>query len=101
MPAATYAGSNRRSAARGSTGVPAMNLGFVGLGAMGAGIVPRLMAAGHEVTGFNRDHEKAKPLIEGGMHFAASPREVAAVSEVVFSIVTDAAAVKAVALGEE
>jgi 3-hydroxyisobutyrate dehydrogenase-like beta-hydroxyacid dehydrogenase len=78
-----------------------MNLGFVGLGAMGAGIVPRLMAAGHKVTGFNRDHEKAKPLIEGGMHFAASPRAVAAVSEVVFSIVTDAAAVRAVALGED
>jgi 3-hydroxyisobutyrate dehydrogenase-like beta-hydroxyacid dehydrogenase len=78
-----------------------MNLGFVGLGAMGAGIVPRLMAAGYKVTGFNRDHEKAKPLIEGGMHFAASPRAVAAVSEVVFSIVTDAAAVSAVALGED
>jgi 3-hydroxyisobutyrate dehydrogenase-like beta-hydroxyacid dehydrogenase len=78
-----------------------MNLGFVGLGAMGAGIVPRLMAAGYTVTGFNRDHEKAKPLIEAGMHFAASPRAVAAVSEVVFSIVTDAAAVRAVALGED
>ena len=31
-----------------------MNLGFVGLGAMGALIVPRLMAAGHTVTGWNR-----------------------------------------------
>ena len=29
-----------------------MNIGFVGLGAMGAGIVPRLMAAGHTVTGW-------------------------------------------------
>jgi 3-hydroxyisobutyrate dehydrogenase-like beta-hydroxyacid dehydrogenase len=78
-----------------------MNLGFVGLGAMGAGIVPRLMAAGHKVTGFNRHHEKARPLIEAGMQFAASPRAAAAASEVVFSIVTDAAAVKAVALGAD
>ena len=29
-------------------------VGFVGLGAMGNGIVPRLMAGGHEVTGWNR-----------------------------------------------
>ena len=78
-----------------------MNLGFVGLGAMGAGIVPRLMAAGHTVTGFNRSHEKAKPLIEAGMRFAATPRAAAAASEVVFSIVTDAAAVRTVALGED
>jgi len=40
-----------------------MNIGFVGLGAMGAGIVPRLMAAGHTVTGWNRSKEKAEPLI--------------------------------------
>ena len=40
-----------------------MNIGFVGLGAMGAGIVPRLMAAGHAVTGWNRSKQKAEPLI--------------------------------------
>ncbi len=78
-----------------------MNLGFVGLGAMGQLIVPRLMAAGHSVTGWNRSQDKAEPLIKGGMRFAATPREVAAQSEIVFSIVTDAPAVKAVALGED
>ena len=36
-----------------------MHIGFIGLGAMGAGIVPRLMAAGHTVTGFNRSKDKA------------------------------------------
>ena len=40
-----------------------MNIGFVGLGAMGALIVPRLMAAGHQVTGWNRSRDKAEPLI--------------------------------------
>ena len=78
-----------------------MNIGFVGLGAMGAGIVPRLIAAGHTVTGFNRSKDKAAPLIKSGMRWAATPREVAAASEIVFSIVTDAAAVRAVALGSD
>jgi 3-hydroxyisobutyrate dehydrogenase-like beta-hydroxyacid dehydrogenase len=78
-----------------------MNIGFVGLGAMGAGIVPRLIAAGHTVTGFNRSKDKAAELIKSGMRWADSPRELAAASEVVFSIVTDAAAVRAVALGED
>jgi len=78
-----------------------MNIGFVGLGAMGAGIVPRLMAAGHTVTGFNRNRDKAEPLVKAGMRLAASPCEAAATSDVVFSIVTDAAAVRAVALGAD
>ena len=47
-----------------------MNIGFVGLGAMGQGIVPRLMAAGHTVTGWNRSKDKAAPLIEAGMRLA-------------------------------
>ena len=44
-----------------------MDIGFVGLGAMGAGIVPRLMTAGHTVTGWNRRKEKAEALIASGM----------------------------------
>ncbi|HEY5671640.1 MAG TPA: NAD(P)-dependent oxidoreductase [Anaerolineales bacterium] len=78
-----------------------MDIGFVGLGVMGEGIVPRLLAAGHSVTGWNRTQGKAEPLIKLGMHWADSPREVAKQSEIVFSIVTDAAAVRAVALGTD
>jgi len=77
-----------------------MQIGFIGLGAMGVGIVPRLLAAGHAVTGWNRTRSKAEPLIKEGMSWADSPRAVAARSEVVFSILTDAAAVRSVALGE-
>ncbi len=76
-----------------------MNLGFVGLGAMGQLIVPRLMAAGHQVTGWNRSKDKAAMLLEAGMLWAEHPRAVAEQSDIVFSIVTDAKAVKAVALG--
>ncbi len=78
-----------------------MNIGFIGLGAMGMGMVPRLLDAGHQVTGWNRSKDKAQPLLAAGMHWADSPRAVAAGSEIVFSIVTDAAAVRAVALGKE
>ena len=78
-----------------------MQLGFVGLGAMGELIVPRLMAAGHSVTGWNRSRAKAEPLIKQGMRWADTPRQVAAQSELVFSIVTNAKAVKAVALGPD
>ncbi len=78
-----------------------MDIGFVGLGAMGALIVPRLMAAGHNVTGWNRTREKTKTLIDAGMRFAKSPRAAAEASEIVFSIVTDSVAVRAVALGDD
>jgi 3-hydroxyisobutyrate dehydrogenase-like beta-hydroxyacid dehydrogenase len=78
-----------------------VQVGFVGLGAMGALIVPRLMAAGHRVTGWNRSRDKATPLINAGMAWADTPREVAQASEIVFSIVTDGAAVRAVALGAD
>ncbi|HTQ82793.1 MAG TPA: NAD(P)-dependent oxidoreductase [Pseudolabrys sp.] len=78
-----------------------VNLGFVGLGAMGQLIVPRLMNAGHKVTGWNRSRDKAEPLIKAGMAFAESPRAVAEKSEMVFSIVTDSTAVKSVALGKD
>jgi 3-hydroxyisobutyrate dehydrogenase-like beta-hydroxyacid dehydrogenase len=78
-----------------------MNVGMVGLGTMGAGIVKRLLAAGHEVTGWNRTKAKASELIRAGMGWADSPAELAGASEVVLSIVTDAAAVRDVALGPE
>lgn len=77
-----------------------MQVGFIGLGAMGSGIVPRLLAAGHSVTGWNRTRGKADSLIKAGMRWADSPRAVASQSETVISILTDAAAVRAVALGE-
>jgi 3-hydroxyisobutyrate dehydrogenase-like beta-hydroxyacid dehydrogenase len=78
-----------------------LRVGFIGLGDMGQGIVPRLLDAGHHVTGWNRTPAKAGPLIDLGMEWADTPREVASNSEVVLSIVTDSKAVEAVALGGE
>ena len=78
-----------------------MEIGFIGLGDMGQGIVPRLLGAGHRVTGWNRTASKAEPLTGLGMVWADTPREVAEATEMVFSIVTDAAAVRSVALGKD
>ena len=78
-----------------------MDLGFVGLGAMGQLIVRRLLDAGHRVTGWNRSRDKAEELIAAGMRWAESPRAAAQGAEMVFTIVTDAAAVRAVALGPD
>jgi 3-hydroxyisobutyrate dehydrogenase-like beta-hydroxyacid dehydrogenase len=78
-----------------------VKIGFVGLGAMGQLIVPRLMNAGHELTGWNRSRGKAEALIRQGMCWADTPRQVAENSEIVFSIVTDARAVREIALGPD
>jgi 3-hydroxyisobutyrate dehydrogenase-like beta-hydroxyacid dehydrogenase len=78
-----------------------VQIGFVGLGAMGAPLVRRLIDGGHAVTGWNRSPDKAAPLIAAGMGWAESPRAAAERAEAVFSIVTDAAAVRAVALTEQ
>src|SRR5204863_489116 len=75
-----------------------VQVGFVGLGAMGALIVPRLMAAGHRVIGWNRSRDKAAALIASGMTWADTPRAVAEQCELVYSIVSDGAAVRAVAV---
>lgn len=77
------------------------NLGFVGLGTMGSRVAKRLMDAGHIVTGYNRTKEKAQWLLDAGMKWADSPRAVAEASEVTFSMVTNTAALHAIALGEK
>jgi 3-hydroxyisobutyrate dehydrogenase-like beta-hydroxyacid dehydrogenase len=68
------------------------NVGFVGLGVMGSEMVLRLLAKGHTVTGYNRTQSKASRLIEKGMKWAASPKEVAMASDFTFSMVTNSAA---------
>lgn len=76
-------------------------LGYVGLGVMGSAIVRRLLDAGHDVSVWNRTPAKAEPLLEAGAHWVDSPRQAAERSEIVFTMVTNTAAVGAVTDGED
>lgn len=73
-----------------------MKVGFAGLGAMGTGIVRRLLAAGHDVAGWNRTRERTDALAPEGLHVAASPTDLARDCDVVFSMLTNAPAVESV-----
>ena len=77
------------------------DLGFVGLGVMGTAVTRRLLDAGHTVTVWNRTRAKAEPLLEAGALWADSPRAVTERSEVVFTMVTNTAAVLAVVEGPD
>lgn len=79
----------------------APTLGFVGLGAMGSRLAGRLLAAGHDVYGTNRSPDKAAPLVERGLRWRDTPRDVAEAADIVFSMVTDDAALEAVASGPD
>jgi 3-hydroxyisobutyrate dehydrogenase-like beta-hydroxyacid dehydrogenase len=76
-------------------------IGFVGLGAMGGRIAGRLLDSGHEVYGTNRTMTKAQTLIERGMQWRETPRETADAADVVFSMVSDDAALEAVTSGPD
>ncbi|HEX3874266.1 MAG TPA: NAD(P)-dependent oxidoreductase [Solirubrobacteraceae bacterium] len=74
-------------------------IGFVGLGAMGGRVAGRLLAAGNTVYGTNRTRSRADSLVERGLIWRDSPCEVAEQADVVFSMVTDTAAVEAITGG--
>ena len=74
-------------------------LGFVGLGSMGGEMVRRLLDAGHTVTGYNRTKSRAQWLVEMGMRWKDTPREVAASSQVTMTMVSDTEALLAVTGG--
>ena len=75
------------------------NLGYIGLGAMGGRTADRLLSKGHTVIGHNRTKSKAQWLLDKGMTWGETPRDVAAAADVTFVMVTDTNALKAVADG--
>ena len=77
------------------------NLGFIGLGVMGSEMVNRLLAKGHSVTGYNRTRSKAEWLVKKGMKWGNSPRAVVEAADVTFCMVTNSAALGAVAHGPD
>jgi len=77
-----------------------MQIGFIGLGAMGAAIAMNLVESGHQVCVFNRNPARTEPLRRAGATVAASPAEAANQADAVFSMVADDAALTSVTLGE-
>ncbi len=76
-------------------------IGWIGTGVMGHSMAGHLVRAGYQLAVFNRTRDKAKLLIEAGAAWRATPAEVAASSDVVFSIVSYPEDVRAVILGED
>jgi 3-hydroxyisobutyrate dehydrogenase-like beta-hydroxyacid dehydrogenase len=74
-------------------------IGYVGLGVMGSQMANRFLEKGHMVVGYNRTRSKAQWLIDKGLKLVDSPRLVAESVDVVFSMVTNSAALSQIADG--
>jgi 3-hydroxyisobutyrate dehydrogenase-like beta-hydroxyacid dehydrogenase len=78
-----------------------MKVGFIGLGQMGSGMAARLIAAGHDVTVYNRTRAKTKPLRDKGASVAETPADACANAEAVFTMLADDHAVEDVTFGDQ
>ena len=76
-----------------------MNVGFIGLGQMGAAMAANLIKAGHQVTVYNRSPDKAAPLVALGATASARVEE-ACRGDAVITMLADDGAVGGVAFGE-
>ncbi|MBI5688754.1 MAG: NAD(P)-dependent oxidoreductase [Verrucomicrobia bacterium] len=75
-------------------------IAFLGLGIMGGGMTRRLLGAGFSLSVHNRNPTRAAALGEAGARVAETPRAAAAGADLIFSMVADDAASRAVWLGE-
>ena len=76
-------------------------VGFIGLGIMGGPMALNLLRAGYPLVVHNRTRAKEEPLVSEGAAAAASPREVAAASDLVITMLPDSPDVEAVYLGHD
>lgn len=79
----------------------AVRIGWIGTGIMGAPMCGHLLDRGHRLTVYTRTAARADALVARGAARAASPRAVAAASDVTFTMVGYPADVRAVVLGED
>jgi 3-hydroxyisobutyrate dehydrogenase-like beta-hydroxyacid dehydrogenase len=74
-------------------------LGFVGLGNMGGNMAARFLTAGYTVFGEERSHAHAQWLVDGGLLWRDTPREVAEATDIVFTSLPDDDVLETVASG--
>jgi 3-hydroxyisobutyrate dehydrogenase-like beta-hydroxyacid dehydrogenase len=77
------------------------SIGFVGLGNMGGNMAARLLAAGYPVSGWQRSRDRAQHLIDQGLQWCETPRQVADTVEVVITSLPDDAVLNEVATGPD
>ncbi len=75
-------------------------IGFIGLGIMGRPMSLNLLKADYELTVFDINQEAVAALVASGAHAAASPKEVAERSDIIFTMLPNSNHVKEVILGE-
>ena len=75
-------------------------IGFIGTGVMGAAMAGHLMDAGHELYVYNRTKSKADALVSKGAIWCDSPRKLADLAEIIFSIVGYPKDVREIYFGE-
>ncbi|MBP2652034.1 MAG: 3-hydroxyisobutyrate dehydrogenase [Firmicutes bacterium] len=73
-----------------------LKIGWIGLGNMGTPMANNLLKAGFSLYVFNRTNNKTKELVQKGAISCPTPRDVAANADIVFTMLTDAAAVRQV-----
>src|SRR5437763_1545120 len=78
-----------------------MEVGFIGLGTMGASMAANLQKAGYRLIVHDARRQAAAPHLGAGATWAATPRDVANASEVIFTSLPGPAEVEAVALGPD
>ncbi len=78
-----------------------MDLGFLGLGAMGVGMAAHLLKGGHAVTVWNRTASKADALVAAGATLAGSPGAAGAGQPFALTMLADDAALHAALGGPE
>lgn len=76
-------------------------VGFIGLGLMGNPMSKNLVNAGHQLTVWNRTEVRTDELVASGAQRGTSPADVAAVSEITITIVSDSTDVETVILGDD
>jgi 3-hydroxyisobutyrate dehydrogenase-like beta-hydroxyacid dehydrogenase len=76
-------------------------IGFIGLGNMGGNMAARYLAAGYTVYGEDRDRASAQGLVDQGLHWAATPREVAESADIVLTSLPNEEIVASVASGPD
>ncbi len=76
-------------------------IGFIGLGTMGKPMAQNLLKAGYPLTVYNRTPDKADSLVAAGAASASTPAEAARQSNVVFTNVSNDAALLDVLLGPD